>query len=260
MLPSLRLVALAALFTLPYAATAATVADSPSMLDTCTACPRIYTAMVKCQKIKRPGGIGSEIKNCICVPNPDGWYGYLLKCRDCLTGSNTFYNNLAGMMTQLLTSCTEAGGNVISNGESICASNAMWQECASLKDGANGELSWASFERFSDPSQNSNATQILSLAQAAGGSSSSATSGGGTSTTVAASASTAAASTGNEATGSEATTSVGTGSSTASQQSTATTASPSSTASSSAGELSYRPRAAVVLGGLAAAGVVGLVL
>ena len=265
MLPSLRLLALAALCTLPYAArVASSPVDGPNKLDECTSCVPIYTAMVKCQKIKRPGGIGKEITDCICIPNSkdDAWYGYIHKCRDCLvSGNSDFFNNLASMMTQLLTSCTNAGGNVVSDGESICASNAMWNECASLK---NGGESWASFVRFSDSSQNSNATQVLSLAAVGKGSAS--TTGAGSSTSL------SAASTTDSETGSPSTTATtkaaGTGvqvssSTTGSQSATATTGGPSSATSSSATSssaagLSYGPRAGSVWGMLGAAGLVGL--
>lgn len=260
MLPSLRLLALAALC---YAATAASApADGPNKLDECTSCVPIYTAMVKCQKIKRPGGIGSEITNCICIPNSedDAWYGYLSKCRDCVgSGSSDFFGNLATMMTQLLTSCTNAGGNVVSDGESICASNALWRECASLR---NGGESWASFERFSDPSQNSNATQVLSLAAVAKGSAS--TTSVGSSTRLSAASSTADSETGSPSTAAT-TTAVGTGvqassSTTGSQSTTATTPGPSSATSPSAAGLSYGPRTGSVWGMLGAAGLVGLLM
>src|SRR4051794_6368964 len=113
MLHPLRSVALAALLIVPYAS-AATV--GPGTLVGCTACKPIYTAMMKCQQIKHPGGIGKEITNCICVPNPDGWYPYLDTCTDCLSG-NDFFDNLARTISQLFVSCTEAGGNVVSDGE-----------------------------------------------------------------------------------------------------------------------------------------------
>ncbi|KAG7291230.1 hypothetical protein NEMBOFW57_001242 [Staphylotrichum longicolle] len=162
MLSSLPLMALAALSALPYVPGVGAASSGPNALKACTYCEPIYTTMVKCQTIKRPGGIGDEITNCVCVPNPDGWYPYLHKCRDCLSGSD-FYDTLAQMITQLFTSCTNKGGNVVSDGQSICASNAMWNLCASLNDGSDGTLSWASFTRFSDASQNTNATQLLYL-------------------------------------------------------------------------------------------------
>jgi len=173
--PSLRLLVVGALLVAVPSASAATqtAEDGPNKLDDCTSCGPIYKTMAKCQTIKRPGGIGDEITDCVCVPNPDGWYPYIHQCRDCLSSAdNDFFNNLASMMTQLLTSCTNAGGNVISDGESICASNAMWELCASLKDGEdNGALSWASFERFKDHSSDSNVTQLLYLEGAGSGSS-----------------------------------------------------------------------------------------
>ncbi|KAK1758178.1 hypothetical protein QBC47DRAFT_133810 [Echria macrotheca] len=186
MLPSFRLLAAAA--TLLFASSANLVSAAsdpvepgPKMLDQCTACPDIYKTIAKCQQIPRPGGIGKAVQDCACVPNPDGWYGNMDLCRNCLTG-NDFFNNLATMITQLFTSCTNAGGNVFSDGQSLCASNAMWQMCASLKDGSSGEQSWASFEKFADPSQNKNATQVLDIKvprnDAAGGSASSSSSAG----------------------------------------------------------------------------------
>lgn len=260
MLLSLRLVALAALFALPHAPVVAVALDGPNKLNECTSCKPIYQAMVKCQTIKRPGGIGDEITDCICVPNPDGWYPYILKCRDCLSsGSSDFFGNLATMMTQLFTSCTNAGGNVVSDGESICASNAMWNQCASLKDGSeSGELSWASFERFSDPSQNSNATQLLDLTVPKESASKSIESSraSNTATTAAPTGTSSQAPSDDTATESRATT-AGTGSQapspTTDLQGTTTT-----TAGSSAARLGHGPQTGYVWEMLAAAGLVAL--
>jgi len=265
MLSSIPVMALAALSTLPYIPAVGAVSDGPNKLKECTYCEPIYMTMVKCQAIKRPGGIGKEITNCICVPNPDGWYGYLHKCRDCLSG-NDFFDNLSSMITQLFTSCTNAGGNVVSDGQSICASNAMWNLCASLNDGSDGTLSWASFKRFSDPSQNSNATQLLYIDAPKG----SAT--GVASATSKTRATTAATETGGQessattdsssATGATLTNlptiTPSSGTSAGSDPRTATTDSrpAASTTSSSAGGLSGEPQTGYVLGLLAAAALV----
>ncbi|GAB1315569.1 hypothetical protein MFIFM68171_05779 [Madurella fahalii] len=222
MLRSTRLVVLAVLLVLlPHSASAAGIGSN--MLDECP-CGPIYKTMVRCQKIRPPEGLGDGITDCICVPNPDGWYPYIHNCRACLSG-NDFFDNLSGMMTQLLTSCTEAGGNVVSDGESICASNAMWEYCASLKDGSDGQPSWASFERFSDAGDNSNATQLLSFEEPPqeSGTSSETPQESGTSSETAASETMTATST---ATG------TGTLSTTTASQGTATTSTPSSAARS----------------------------
>ena len=162
-----QLTVLAALFSSTILVAAQQVANGPNKLDDCQ-CGPIYKAITKCETIKRPGGIGDEIKQCICIPNsePDAWYGWLSKCTTCLGNGappDSFYANLATMITQLFTSCTNPGGNVFSDGQSVCATNAMWSLCTSLKDGSKGTPSWASFERSQSQGDNSNATQILNI-------------------------------------------------------------------------------------------------
>ncbi|KAG8671991.1 hypothetical protein FPOAC2_05356 [Fusarium poae] len=117
--------------------------DSPSKLDDCGCWP-IYQAMLKCQKLKFPE---QSAEDCVCIPNPDGWYGSMDGCRTCLS-SNTnedFFDNMAKLVTQLFVSCTNAGGAVYSDGNSICASNSYREACVSL--GTDGKASWASFEQ-----------------------------------------------------------------------------------------------------------------
>lgn len=260
MLLSVRAVALAALITISHASTARNVPDGPDKLAECTSCEPISKAMVKCQKIEKPGGVGDEIKNCICIPNsnPDAWYGYIHKCRDCLSpGNNEFYGNLASMITQLFTSCTNAGGNVFSDGNSICATNAMWSICASLKDGSDGELSWASFERFSDPSQNSNATQILNIEVPKDSESSTTSSIKSTASHASTGATTAATENGSPSQAPATATTDSPGAT------TTTTDTPSSTASPTtnpAARLNQRPQAGYAVGMLAAVGLIGVLV
>ncbi|KAK3321670.1 hypothetical protein B0H66DRAFT_552412 [Apodospora peruviana] len=118
--------------------------DGPDKLELC-GCAPIYKKMVECQPTKQ------GIRDCVCIENgnPGAWYGYIHNCRACLTSDNDdanedFFDNLSSAMTQLLVSCTENGGGVVSDGTSICASNAMFEACASLRE---GKPSWASFER-----------------------------------------------------------------------------------------------------------------
>ncbi|KAF5714471.1 hypothetical protein FMUND_7386 [Fusarium mundagurra] len=117
--------------------------DSPSKLDDCGCWP-IYQAILKCQKLKWPK---QETRDCVCIPNPDGWYGSMDGCRTCLSSNSEheFFDNTAKLVTQLFVSCTNAGGGVTSDGNSICASNAYREACVSL--GTNGKPSWASFEQ-----------------------------------------------------------------------------------------------------------------
>ncbi|KAK4148421.1 hypothetical protein C8A00DRAFT_19743 [Chaetomidium leptoderma] len=256
MLPSLRLAVLAALLIVPYASVAAVVSDGPNKLDECTACGPIYKTMAKCQQIKRPGGVGKEIMECICVPNPDGWYPYIHQCRDCLSpGNNDFFGNLASMMTQLLTSCTNPGGNVFSDGESICATNAMWSLCASLKDGSgsDGELSWASFDKSSDPSQNSNATQLLNIRVPNLESSTSSESAASKTTATTAALNPATTAAASETTTTTAATGTGSQAPSTASQSTTATDNPSSAACLRDGS-----QAGYVMGMLIVAGVIGL--
>ncbi|KAK3370447.1 hypothetical protein B0H63DRAFT_316130 [Podospora didyma] len=109
--------------------------------------------MPKCQKI--PPGVKDhkEIRSCICIPNPDGWYGPATGCRGCLApGSykdDDFFDNMARTVTQLFVSCTEVGGSVLSDGSSICAGNAYFTACTGLREGGKtGQASWASYELY----------------------------------------------------------------------------------------------------------------
>jgi len=165
------------------------VALGPNKLAECTSCEPIWKTMVKCQSISGPAGLGKELKDCICVPNPDGWYGYMQQCRACLSNSesNDFFDNLASMIGQLLTSCTNAGGNVYNKDGGICATNAMWAQCTSLKDGRKdpSRVSWSSFERSTNQGDNKNATFVLNIEEpkAPGGASSSSSDGAAVSKT-----------------------------------------------------------------------------
>jgi hypothetical protein len=49
----------------------------PNKLTEYTSCEPIWKTMVKCQSISGPAGLGKELTDCVCVPNPDGWYGYI---------------------------------------------------------------------------------------------------------------------------------------------------------------------------------------
>ncbi|KAF4335022.1 hypothetical protein FBEOM_11137 [Fusarium beomiforme] len=117
--------------------------DSPSKLDDCGCWP-IYQAILKCQKLKWPK---EETSDCVCIPNPDGWYGSMDGCRTCLSSNSDhdFFPNMAKLVTQLFVSCTNVGGGVTSDGNSLCASNSYREACVSL--GTNGKSSWASFEQ-----------------------------------------------------------------------------------------------------------------
>ncbi|KAL2156630.1 hypothetical protein VTH82DRAFT_1375 [Thermothelomyces myriococcoides] len=138
--------------------------DGPNKLDEC-GCEPIYKTMLRCQKVK---GVNSGIQECVCIKNPDGWYGWMDKCRTCLSSGSDedFFNNLSRTITQLFVSCTEVGGGITSDGESICASNAYFEGCAALK--TDGKPSWASFETFAstaafDAGERSNGTYVLDI-------------------------------------------------------------------------------------------------
>ncbi len=202
--------------------------DGPSKLDDCGCWP-IYQKMLTCQKLK---GTNSGIKSCVCIPNPDGWYTSLNGCRACLSpGSlddSDFFDNLSRTITQLFVSCTEVGGGIVSDGESICASNAMYEACAALKTG--GQASWASYEIFAS-GKGGNGSYVLDIAEYQASASSAGTSSSGTATL-------SATTTGGSATTAEASvTTTGTpASSTGTSGSTAgtkTTSGPSSTSSTS---------------------------
>lgn len=131
--------------------------DSPTKLDDCGCWP-IYQAMLRCQKLKGPN---ADTRECVCIPNPDGWYPSLDGCRYCLSPSDEdFFDNVSRLVTQLFVSCTNAGGGVTSDGVSICASNSYREACVSL--GTGGRASWASFEEFESGTKG-NASYVLDI-------------------------------------------------------------------------------------------------
>ncbi|UPL03074.1 hypothetical protein LCI18_014008 [Fusarium solani-melongenae] len=133
-------------------------ADSPTKLDDCGCWP-IYQAMLRCQKLKGPN---ANTRECVCIPNPDGWYPSMDGCRMCLSSGSEheFFDNMAGLVTQLFVSCTNAGGGVTSDGVSICASNYYHEACVSL--GTGGRASWASFEEFESDTKG-NSSYVLDI-------------------------------------------------------------------------------------------------
>ena len=58
-----------------------------------------------------------------------------------------FFGGLSSVISQLKVSCTINGGNVISDGNSICATAYQYAACASLNEGRD---SWASVENGDD--------------------------------------------------------------------------------------------------------------
>lgn len=165
---SASLAALAALLVAPSAASpngwskTKTAPDGPNKLDEC-GCKPIIDAMVRCQTRKSPG---DAVRQCVCIENPDGWYTSMSGCRDCLASnspSDGFFRNMAGTITQLFVSCTNAGGGVTSpDGASICASNSAFERCAALKTGGK-EASWASIKVFGKPAESSNGTYVVDI-------------------------------------------------------------------------------------------------
>ncbi|KAK4103546.1 hypothetical protein N658DRAFT_408164, partial [Parathielavia hyrcaniae] len=139
--------------------------DGPNKLDECGCWP-IYQAMLTCQKLPGDPRSSSAIRDCVCIPNPDGWYTSMNGCRACLSpGSyddDDFFDNLSRTITQLFVSCTEAGGGVTGGGGRICASNANREACAGLR--TDGEPSWASYEVFSSGAKG-NGTFVLDIAE-----------------------------------------------------------------------------------------------
>ncbi|KAL2181134.1 uncharacterized protein P884DRAFT_273687 [Thermothelomyces heterothallicus CBS 202.75] len=142
--------------------------DGPNKLDEC-GCGLIYQTMLRCQKLK---GVNSGVRECVCIPNPDGWYGWMDGCRACLSpgsyDSQDFFDNLSRTITQLFVSCTEVGGGITSDGESICASNAYFEACAALK--TDGKTSWASYDAFSSngafaSGEGGNGTYVLNISE-----------------------------------------------------------------------------------------------
>ncbi|RSL45124.1 hypothetical protein CEP54_014398 [Fusarium duplospermum] len=133
-------------------------ADSPTKLDDCGCWP-IYQAMLRCQKLRGPN---ADTRECVCIPNPDGWYPSMDGCRMCLSSGSEaeFFDNMARLVTQLFVSCTNAGGGITSDGVSICASNYYREACVSL--GTGGRASWASFEEFESDTKG-NSSYVLDI-------------------------------------------------------------------------------------------------
>ncbi|KAK0737253.1 hypothetical protein B0T21DRAFT_286126 [Apiosordaria backusii] len=145
--------------------------DGPDKLEKC-GCTKIANAILKCQSIDwMKTKSQKEIRDCVCISNEDrenAWYGYIHNCRACLSpGSydiNDFFDNFSRTLSQLSVSCTNAGGGVTADGNSICASNYYFEGCASLKP--SGKDSWASYEVFGrngDEAQKGNGTRALNL-------------------------------------------------------------------------------------------------
>ncbi|KAL2192917.1 hypothetical protein P885DRAFT_46650 [Corynascus similis CBS 632.67] len=216
--------------------------DGPSKLDDCGCWP-IYQAMLRCQKLKGPN---SGTDDCVCIPNPDGWYTSLNGCLACLSpGSyedDDFFDNLSRTISQLFVSCTEFGGNVFSDGESICASNYYFKACAALK--TDGKPSWASYEVFAED-LGGNGTYVLDIAEYKEDSSStlSSTVTTKTSTTITTATLSTSLNTGNLASTTEVSTTTATEPTETSPLATATT-----TPSSAMGYVGSRLRAGYIMG------------
>ncbi|KAL2173817.1 uncharacterized protein P884DRAFT_86546 [Thermothelomyces heterothallicus CBS 202.75] len=256
MYSSLGSAVLAALCLLPSTSAALkTVPNGPNKLDECPACPRMYTALVQCQKIEQPDGSWAKVNDCICVPGNDGWYPYLDACRECLaTGTDDFFGNMGRLMTQLYGACRDGpSGNITSNGLSLCVGSGDYESCISLKDASHGD-SWASFRGLTEKYQvlpSSNRTQTLNLA---------ALEEEETPSTASASTTKPPASSRTSETASATGTSGEAPSDTAASQ-TGTTAAATAAATespSSAARMSYESRAGCIFGISIAAGIVGL--
>lgn len=147
---------LAVFGTLLVVTAASYVSPGPRMLDDCP-CGDIYKTMARCQSAGN-----NNVRECVCIPNPNGWYSWIHNCRACLTG-NVFFENLGSTMTQLMTSCTQNGGGISSDGESICASNSGFEYCAGFQDRSSGKSSWSSFEQYTGNRERRNGTQWLDI-------------------------------------------------------------------------------------------------
>jgi hypothetical protein len=213
--------------------------DSPKKLDDCGCWP-IYQAMLRCQKLKGPN---ANTDDCVCIENPDGWYPSMDGCRNCLTSDSDeeFFENMSLLVTQLFVSCTNAGGAVTSDGNSICASNYYREACVSL--GTNGRPSWASYEVFESDTKG-NSSYVLDISEYGADESTSAST---KSTAVKTTATTAAnsAST-DETSASSVTTTATTGDASSTGSATADDASGSQTAAASASTV---PSSAMKLAG-----------
>ncbi|KAK4236607.1 hypothetical protein C8A03DRAFT_35463 [Achaetomium macrosporum] len=224
--------------------------DGPTKLDDCGCWP-IYQAMLRCQKLKGPN---SGIEDCVCIPNPDGWYTSMNGCRACLSpGSyddDDFFDNLSRAITQLFVSCTEVGGGINSDGESICASNYYFEACAALK--TDGQPSWASYEVFKE-GKKGNGTFVLDIAEYQGNAtatSSSTTDTPKTTTTTTSGTTTSSATTEGSASTTGAAVTGAPGTSTSSSSSTATTS-----PSSAMGYAGSRSQAGRILGLVVTVGI-----
>ncbi|KAM0343771.1 hypothetical protein ACHAPU_008198 [Fusarium lateritium] len=229
--------------------------DGPSKLDDCGCWP-IYQAMLKCQKLKGPN---ANTDDCVCIPNPDGWYGSMDGCRNCLTNDSDedFFDNVSRLVTQLFVSCTNAGGGVRSDGNSICASNSYREACVSL--GTDGKASWASFEEF-ESNTKGNASYVLDISEfgADGESTTKGTTVKKTATTAVTSANTAEASTAEVTATASTEESTSTGSATSdATSSTETPAASASTTPSSAMNLAGTKILTGVISGVMVAVAVG---
>ncbi|KAK3998193.1 hypothetical protein QBC44DRAFT_363721 [Cladorrhinum sp. PSN332] len=142
------------------------IPDGADKLEECGCWP-IYQAMLRCQKIS---GNSTATRECVCIPNPDGWYSSFNGCRGCVAyrsySDNNFFDNYARTIQQLFVSCTEKGGGVASDGASICASNSARRACTGLREGGRGDKtpSWASYEVFGTDNKG-NGTQWLNIAE-----------------------------------------------------------------------------------------------
>ncbi|KAK4168143.1 hypothetical protein QBC43DRAFT_201938 [Cladorrhinum sp. PSN259] len=145
-------------------ATSKTVPDGADKLEECGCWP-IYQAMLRCQKISNNS---TATRECVCIPNPKGWYTSYNGCSSCVAyrsyKDDNFFDNYARTIRQLFVSCTEVGGGITSDGGSICASNAMGRACTGLREGGRGDqtLSWASYEIFKTENKG-NGTQWLNI-------------------------------------------------------------------------------------------------
>ncbi|KAK4226710.1 hypothetical protein QBC38DRAFT_365760 [Podospora fimiseda] len=135
------------------------VADGPDKVTLCTPCDAITAVMLKCQRSNN-----NDVRKCACIPNsePGAWYGWIHNCRACLSnGNNEFFTTMSSTLSQLMVSCTNAGGSVTSDGTQICAGNAMFEACTALRD--NSTESWATYENYKDKTGKGNTTFVLNL-------------------------------------------------------------------------------------------------
>ncbi|KAK4169932.1 hypothetical protein QBC43DRAFT_306857 [Cladorrhinum sp. PSN259] len=136
------------------------VSDGPDKVTLCTPCDPITAVMLKCQRSNN-----NDVRKCACIPNSEAgaWYGYIHNCRACLSDNSAedFFDSMSSTLSQLMVSCTNAGGSVTSDGQSICAGNAMFESCTALRD--NSTSSWATYESFKEKTGPANSTFVLNL-------------------------------------------------------------------------------------------------